>query len=135
MIEVMVVVAIIVIAGAATSIIGFDAIGRSNAHTERDAVVSVLMTARARAQSNVNQSAHGVHVGSTAYTLFQGATYTAGNPTNRDYPRDAGMTLSGATDIVFSQLTGDVSAPGTVTITAGAQSASVTVSNRGRIEW
>lgn len=128
-------VAIVVIAGATTSFIGFDSIGRANAHSERDVLVSLLMTARTRAQSNVNQSAHGIHIGTTQYTLFQGTTYNALDPLNRDYPRETGTTLSGATDIVFSQLSGDVATPGTITITAGAQSTSIAVSNRGQIEW
>lgn len=128
------VVGIILIAGAAASIIGFDAIGRSNAHAERDAVVSLLTTARARAQANVDESAHGVHIGSDAYTVFQGSTYTAGAPTNRTYPRDAGIMLAGATEIVFFQLSGDAT-PGTIAVSAGGQHATITVSSRGQIDW
>ena len=139
----LVVIGIIILIASLGAFIGFDTIGRSNVHSERDLFVSLLTGARARALANVNQSTHGVHIDPTNFVLFEDSTapytYTSGDPNNRVVARNASVTKTGPgpDDILFLQLSGNVPVlnTGTVTLTGGAQSATIEINTAGRIDW
>ncbi len=104
---------------------------------ERDTVVYILKKARNSAQNNVNQSAHGIYFGSAGnYVIFQGSLYASRNPVYDEFfPRTGGMNISGAPEIVFSQLDGNSNVSGTVSISNGVKTLNVFVNSEGRIDW
>lgn len=135
-IEVVITLGLLSIAGALTMLIGIDSIARSVVIRERDTVVTFLETARTKALANVNQASHGLHIDEDSFTLFNGNVFNSGDPTNRSYAREEAVSVSGPTDIVFDQLSGSVSAgAGTLVFADSTQSASIEVNEEGRIEW
>ena len=75
LIEVLIVIALVGIILSMGMLIGQSSIGRSYVYSERDALVSLLTTARAQSLANMNESAHGVYISSTSTTLFEGSSY------------------------------------------------------------
>lgn len=86
---------------------------------------------RANAARAVAGSDHGIKIGSTTLTLFEGDTYSGSNPTNVVIDITGAYlthTLSsGSDEIVFSTLTGLPSATGTVTVQGIIYQASTTI--------
>ncbi len=104
---------------------------------ERDIVVAVLKRARNEAQNNINQSSHGVYLGSASnYVIFQGNTYASRN-TNFDemFSRSGGIVLNGPSELAFSSLDGSSSVSGTISISNGIQTSTISVNTEGRIDW
>lgn len=136
LIEVLIVVALLSAAASFSVLMGTDTIGRSVAIGERDLAVTFLETARTSALANVDESPHGLHIDSTSFVLFAGGTYNPSDLENRVYERESSVTVVGASDIVFNQLSGNVdTGAGTITFSDSAQSATLEVNHEGRIEW
>lgn len=111
---------------------------------ERDIIVGALQKARSQAMSNMcfggctDGKPHGVSVQAQQYTIFQGLTYASRNSGYDETVPAAsnGMQLNGLSEIVFSQLSGHVANPGTITISDQAGRASlVTINSEGQITW
>ncbi len=135
-IELFITIALVSIAMSLTLIIGVDSVSRSVASGERDTVVTFLEVARTKALANVDEVPHGLHIDATHFTLFSGASFTAGASNNRSYERNAAVQVTGATDIVFNQLSGSVTmGTGTLTFTDGSHTATIDINSEGRIEW
>lgn len=102
--------------------------------SERETIVGLLRKARTQSMSNVNQAAHGLFIGNAAYTVFQGSSY-ASRTQQYDEPVATSplITAGGLREIVFTQLSGDASASGTITLTNGIATSSVSVNGVGRI--
>jgi prepilin-type N-terminal cleavage/methylation domain-containing protein len=85
-------------------------------------IVSILSEARSRTLSSEGDSVYGVHFEAGSVTLFTGDTYSAIDPSNVDIPLSSAVTISaitltgGATEVVFSRLSGDTAVTGTVTV-------------------
>lgn len=132
--EILVVMAIFVIIAGFGLVVSMDAYRSNNFRSEEDMLLGVLLKARSQAVNNVDQKPHGVHITSANYSIFEGATYTSGI----DFPVSSGFTPGGATDIVFSQLTGQISgAPLTVTLKDNTTGKIFTISinNEGQINY
>ncbi|MEK9177138.1 MAG: prepilin-type N-terminal cleavage/methylation domain-containing protein [Patescibacteria group bacterium] len=138
LIEVMIALGLLAVAGAMTVLMGVDSVARSVAIGERDTAVTLLETARTEALANIDEMAHGVHIGSTEYVVFTTASDYASRDQTKDnpYPRETAVTISGPTDVIFSQLSGGVGAGvGTLTFADGAQSTTIGINAEGRIDW
>lgn len=89
-----------------------------------------LRESRANARHAVGGTAHGVKIASTTLTLFNGSTYSFGDPDNvvvELYDSSVTFNLSDSSDeIIFSALHGLPSATGTITVTGITHSASTT---------
>lgn len=107
--------------------------------SEERLFVSALQRARLAAMVNVNASEHGVHIEPDAYTEFQGASYGAEPAWDRAAHMSYRVSFSGnpvlPQDIVFSQLSGAVAGPNTVTLSDGIRNATITIDHEGRISW
>jgi prepilin-type N-terminal cleavage/methylation domain-containing protein len=137
LIEVMITLGLLAAMASATIIMGVDGISRSVAIGERDAVVTLLETARTEALTNIDGKAHGVHIDATNFTLFTTASTYALRDTTKDrpYARTTGVTVSpSSADIIFTQLSGTTTAI-TLTFTDIGNSASVDINIEGRIDW
>lgn len=136
LIEILIVIGIfglIISLGLVTS---FNSYRRSNLRAERDILVSVLAKARNQSISNVNESPHGISVQPGNYVIFQGSSYaTRDTSVDEDVPYVSSLTVSGTNEIVFVQLTGEVTTPGTITISFQSNPADISVNSEGRIDW
>lgn len=100
-----------------------------------------LRSARSVTLASENDTVYGVRIEITRAIRFQGSTYVAGASTNVVYDFSNGVTattsLSGGTqNIVFTRLTGDAQATGTISLVephSGATS-SVVVRQSGLID-
>lgn len=105
---------------------------------EQTTLVSVLQKARGRAMNNIHSTPHGVHIenGSDYYIIFRGDTYSSSSTTNEKVWREKKVAISGLTDIVFNQLSGNTTNTGTITLvdTAG-KTKIVTINANGLIDW
>jgi len=133
--ELIVVLGLIGIIASIGSAISLDVVGRSAVHTERDTLVSLLWSARARALANVEESEQGVHIESDSFVVFVGSPYSV-DPENITIARNPGVTIGGGPDVIFSQLSGNVvTGVGTLTFSGPVGSAHIEINEAGRIEW
>lgn len=105
---------------------------------ERDSLVGMLRSARNRALDNVNQLSHGVYVSTSTgrYIVFDGASYASRNQAyDLAFPKSGAVAASGPVEIVFAALDGTSNVSGTITLTASAGSANISVNSEGRISW
>lgn len=96
---------------------------------------------RARNLSLVGEGgvAHGVHIGSTTLTLFEGSTYDANSASNETVGlmgslEVAAVTLAGGLDVIFAPLAGTTTNTGTLVFQVGSDSSrqrTVTISGSG----
>ena len=141
MIEILVVFALIAIVGAFALFVSMDTYRGSSFRSDRDLLISTLERARAQAMSNIcagsscaDGSAHGVHIESDKYVLFQGTAYVASDPINAPFASTPFITKTGLTDVIFSQLTGNPISGGTITLSDQAgHSSKITITSVGRI--
>jgi prepilin-type N-terminal cleavage/methylation domain-containing protein len=106
-----------------TKFVSFRHINELNAAAET--VISLLLEARAKTLSSLNDSQHGVRLEQYRVVLFEGVSYSTGIQKRiEDFP--AAVEISAlsfnagypppATDIVFSRLTGNANPNGTITL-------------------
>lgn len=141
LLEVITVIAIIgVLAGIVIG--GFGAFIRSQAvGKEAERLAETLRSARAMTLSSENAARYGVHIDAAAFTLFSGSSYSPSAVSNVVYPFGSGVTataalLGGVSDVIFSRLSGEADAPGTITLRSrdGSRTASVTIAKTGVIQ-
>jgi prepilin-type N-terminal cleavage/methylation domain-containing protein len=135
LVEVIVVIGILSVLASFGGLITMDFYRSYAFNAERDTVIAILQKARSQSLANINNSAHGAHFGSGQYVIFQGSVYNSASSLNQNIPAGVGMTVSGPTDIVFAQLSGDVNPGGSLTLTDGKRSAEITINSEGRIDW
>lgn len=139
--EMIVTVALIAIALGFTFIFQQSSQVRSDLQTQTSLLVSQLRLAQSNAASG-NSSGHtGIHLETTAYTLFRGASYAAENATNEviDLPPSISLTnisLAGtAVDVIFTAPKGETAQYGSFRLTSSAQNQfnQITISSLGTI--
>jgi len=148
--EVLIVMALLGIIFSLAAFINLDAYRGSSFRNERDTLVGVLEEARSQAMNGIcvggsctDSKPYGVHITSTNYTIFQGATYATRDTTYDDVVAIGPLVsiASGSfTDVIFAQLSGDAT-----TLPAGATSTTITdgmghtsvisVSSFGQVTW
>jgi prepilin-type N-terminal cleavage/methylation domain-containing protein len=101
-----------------------------------DTLVSYLRSAEARALQSEGNVSHGVSTAGGKITLFRGASY-ASRQTVYDtvLPYDGYIQFSGISEVVFAKQTGLPSATGTITVTNGIRSTTITVYSTGAVSW
>lgn len=149
LIELLVVGALISLLLGLSLLIGYDSVARSSVSNERDLVVSLLNTVRAKALANVNESDHGLYVDADNYVLFElrdgeDDFGESDEDSHREIPRGKDVEITGpdgTTDpfeIIFIQLSADVPEDygvGTITLFGSGQSTTIEINKYGRIEW
>ena len=144
LVEILIVIALFAFVGGSALIISMDSYRGFSFRNERDVIISALQKARSQAINNMcfgasctDGKAHGLHVASPNLTLFQGGSYSVADPLNEVISaNNNSAVLSGLTDVVFAQLSGDVASPGTITVTdTSLHTSSITINSEGRITW
>lgn len=145
LIELLVVIGLLSIIGGLALILSMDSYRGYNFRSERDLLVVALYRARAEAINNMCFEApgypctdgepHGVHIEPNAFVVFQGSSYSASHPLNEVIPRQAAAVDVVGSDVIFSQLSANVGALTTFTLTEGLHTSSVVVGTEGQISW
>ena len=142
-IELLMVIGIIGVILSFGIVMNIDSVTRTSILQERDLVVSLLLaSARAQALANVDDVSHGIHIDNTnhRYVFFKGNNYVEDATSNRITPfTSEHITIthsSGATDILFERLSGNVSAgAGTLIISGNGMEQRITITDVGQIDW
>lgn len=140
LIELMIIVALIAIIVSFTMTVSTSAIIRANATDERDFMVALLTESRARALSNVDESAHGLFIDKVAQKYL---TYERRGGCSRattsviEIPFVSSAAVGGIVDRCFAPLSLRVPSgnSGTTTIALGGSTTTVNVNTVGRIDW
>lgn len=147
LIEVLIVLGIFSVLGGIGVFASLDTYRGYAFRSERDTLVSLLAKARSESMSNICLGAgcvggktHGVLVTADEYILFQGISSTMRNQdVDERVPivyRGLMVASSSLVEVVFSQLSGDVAATGTITlIDAVGHNSVIGISQEGRISW
>ncbi len=140
LIELMIVVALIMIIAGLSMTLSTSAIIRANATDERDFIVALLTESRARALSNVDESAHGVYIDTRLrkyLTYERRGGCTRATTSVIEIPFVSSAAVGGTMDRCFAPLSLRVSAgnAGTTTIAVGGSTTTVSVNSVGRIDW
>lgn len=102
-------------------------------------VASAIDKARSQSISSINSSEYGVHFEASKAVIFTGIVYSAGSSSNEDVSIASPGTISaisltgGATELYFDRLSGEPSKTGTVTITVGSFSETITINATGTV--
>jgi len=137
LVEIMVTVAIVTIMLSIAAFANVNLFTREIARSEESTLVAVLQKARSRAMNNINASKHGVRIvdGSDYYVIYRELPYVDEKSTNEKVWREKKVGVTGLSDVVFDQLSGETTA-GTITLvdTAG-RTENIIISSNGLIEW
>ncbi len=149
LIEILIVIGIMTLLGGMALIVSMDNYHAYAFRAERDTLVSLLQKARSQSMSNIclgtagsctNGKTHGVYVSAGQYTVFQGPTYaTRDTVVDEIYPVrgvDVQKKSGSLTEVVFSQLSGDVLLPGYITLlNSDGHVSTTTITSQGSITW
>ncbi len=142
--EVAVVLGIIAISAGIAVFASEDMLRGTDFRDDRDSLVMLLVRARAESMNHICRvagctaaAAHGVEVLPGEFVLFEGdgyATRVQSEDVSLGYGSD--ISMSGAHEIIFESGSGDVLAPGTISISdATGHTSSIIVGDEGRISW
>lgn len=143
LIEILVVMGMLALIGALTVFVSMDTYRGSSFRSDRDLLVALLQHARAESVHNIcavssctDGASHGVYIGATSYTIFQGASY-AGRVVadDQNFTEDGTVTRAGASEVVFAALSGTVAAQTTITLSGDNKTSVITIEPSGRIWW
>lgn len=136
LIEVVMVLGILGVVFALGLPVGIDAYRNYLLTSETRKLVSVLRRAEEFALSNKNEDSHGIFLEENNFVLFKGVSFGSREGAyDEDYPREPSISISGFTEIVFSQLSGKPSATATVVLSNGLTSQSIDINEEGTISW
>jgi prepilin-type N-terminal cleavage/methylation domain-containing protein len=134
--ELVVVIGILTILLGLGTLYSSDFYQRTIIESEKDQIVSLLWRARSRALNNVNQTDHGLLLGSSTYVVFQGTSSAARNTAlDENFPVSSGINLSGASSVVFRSPDALPAATGTISVSNGIKTYSITINGEGGIDW
>jgi prepilin-type N-terminal cleavage/methylation domain-containing protein len=128
LVELMMTVVFLVIVASYAVIFGARSVTIAELGRARDISLAELTLARSRAMGGTGGSAWGIRFATSSITTFKGSSYPA-----RDAAYDittdfaSNIIFSGATSIIFLPPEGTVQVPGTVAVTNGTASATISV--------
>ncbi len=101
--------------------------------SETTLLVSLLENARTLAMINFNESLQGLYIDANNFTVFQGASYASRSVSqDKSFLRNANITITGPSEIVFSQLSGKTSSS-TYIVSYGQKTININVNAEGTI--
>ncbi len=134
LIEVLIVLAIIVLALTVISPLGLSFYQQYQLTTAVSQAIQVLRMARLKAETGYQQSSYGVYFESEKFIFFKGDSYlTRDKSFDRIFEVAPTITFSGLTEVVFSKSTGIPLNYGTITISQENQKRIIEINQLGRI--
>lgn len=138
LIEVLIVIGVLAIIGS----IALGAFSRFRGGSQIDAavrsVLGTLRSAQSKTLASESDTAYGVHFQADRIVLFRGPTYEPSAVTNEAVIFQAPIQLTtvsltgGATDVLFGRITGTTSVSGTLTLSDGTRSRTITLELSGQ---
>lgn len=104
-----------------------------NLNAEVDKMWFVLATARARAQTNMQNQPSGVWFGEHAYVLFSGDTYDVNSSSEDNFILDGSIRITSTQNPIVFQNISAYSTGGVITLTAGDASRVISINTEGFI--
>jgi len=99
-----------------------------------DGVLNQFREARRRTIESRDASEWGVHIVSSATTLFKGAVYSGGAADNEVFTLPTTVAIYGFSDVVFKRISGETDNVGTLTLIQGANTKNINVRSSGLVE-
>jgi len=133
--ELMLVMAMVIIIGVFTSSIGIAYYQSQILNETTDNLVSTLRQAQGSAQSGKNNHAFGVFIDEDSYVLFEGQDYLS-RIIDQDvvFPINSNVTISGPSEIIFTELTGNANVSDTLYISLGTKEKQISILDTGYID-
>jgi prepilin-type N-terminal cleavage/methylation domain-containing protein len=136
LIEILVAMTLLAVLAGFALTVSLDSYREFTFRSQQELLVSLLQRARAQAMGNVNQAPHGLHIdpGAATYTLFQGSDFF-----HRDQSEDLvfagnpGQSLTGLSDVVFTQLSGTTSSGSVILKDFTHPQAIISLNNEGQV--
>ena len=136
LLEVILSIVLISIITAVTIPLYESAFTRNELAVAEHTLMHTLRRASARAAASENDSPWGVYIQLASVTIFQGSSYALRNQTvDEIWEFASGITPSGATEIVFSKLTGEPQTPSSITLTTNSgQVKTIVINEKGMVQ-
>jgi prepilin-type N-terminal cleavage/methylation domain-containing protein len=136
LIEVIIVTAVFAILITLGLPVGLDAYRHYLLTSDVRNLISLLRRAENRAFSNDHASPYGVSIQNDRFVLFQGSSYASRKTAfDEEYPKSGAVTASGTTEIVFAALSAKPNASGSIILSNGLRSQTITINEEGTINW
>ena len=107
--------------------------------TEKNVLASLLRKARAQSLNNLNQAKHGVYLDLLAnrYLVFEGDSYASRNQALDEvvYQGSKTIQISGSQEVIFEQLTGNLSQNQEIILQNQKQAISIIINQQGGINY
>ena len=143
LVEVLIVIAIMAILSGVV-IFSFSGMrARQDVDSNTEVITSLLKEARSRTLGSIDSTTYGVFIETNQVTLFKGASYIAGDPTNQTNSLSNTVTITavslngGGSTIMFERLTGKTNNFGTMRVEFTSDTSvarTITVDATGLIE-
>ena len=136
LIEIIIVMAIIALLAGLGSFISVDIYRSISFNTDSNYIAAFLKRARSEAINNIDGLPHGIKIMPGEYVIFSGYDFAS-----RDASKDevisgnSQFSFFGPTEIVFSQLSGNSTASGSLVISNGFKTATISLNYEGRINF
>ena len=134
MVEVLIVMGIFIILTAMSVFFDMSFYRGTSFNSDYDMFVGVLQRTRSRAINNINESRHGLRIGTEKYILFRvdpsGTEYV-----NEEISRNPSTDFNGFSEVIFYRLSGSSNFSGNIILTDGAKTATVSINDEGQIDW
>ena len=143
LIELVVVLGVLALLASCALVISMDSYTSNTFSDQELLLVTALQKARSEAMNGTCIGVcsaglpHGVHVSATSITIFQGSTYAAGDDTNEVIAfTSRTLQVAGVTEVVFAELSGNVSPTASITLSDSAgHTSTITVGSEGQLLW
>ena len=135
LIEIIVSLACVSVLLGAGIVVSIETLTRTTLAQERDLLVSLLSLQRAQALSNRHGAPYGINVTSNTIEMFEGSVVSK-SPTTSSVPRNGHIHVTGDTQMQFAPQSGDsLAGIRTLILSQNSSAATITVNERGRIDW
>lgn len=133
LLEILIVIVLIIMIVIMSAVLGRQTILNQELERIRETVRSELVRAQGDTIAGTRDSPWGVAFGATTVTRFLGTSYATRNQAFDAITTFQNVTITGPAEIVFSRPEGVPTTTGTITITLGARTTTVTVNAAGAI--
>lgn len=134
LIELLLVISLTLLLGTMTSAFGSRFLTQSSVGNTTDLLVSQLRKAQMNAMLSKGSSNWGVSFQSNAMTLYRGNSYnTRAVALDEKFSVDAGVQVSGLSDVNFSKVSGFPGTTPTITISGAGETETIIISSQGMV--
>ncbi len=136
LIEILVVMAIIASLVGLGFFMSVDVYSSTSFNSDVESLAFLLGRARGQALNNIDGLPHVVKIEPGQYILFEGQNFALRNQAKDEISAFNGNLLfTGPDEIIFSQLSGDSTASGSLVLSDGFKTATISLNYEGRIDW